>query len=144
MKTVSKVSLKEAVDFDRYQRSKHSVHALSRNDFEIESLQGSSEYLLLGLSVTVAAWCTKVLRLYLLSRRESIGYFRLFEIYVCGLVIHVTPFPPVACLYGLLMHKEGQPIGRSSTVSIIDSALTSLANAAGPALLYMHQKAEYA
>ncbi|HOB91013.1 MAG: lysylphosphatidylglycerol synthase transmembrane domain-containing protein [Bacillota bacterium] len=152
MKTVSKVSLKRGllISIGISVVSILFILALSRNDFEIESLQRiKPEYLLLGLSVTVAAWCTKVLRLYLLSRAlgNPIGYFRLFEIYMSAVFVsHVTPFTSGGLpLQVYLMHKEGQPIGRSSAVSIIDSALTTaLLILLGPALLYIYiRKREY-
>lgn len=122
------------------------ILALSRDDFSVESLQRIRvEYLILGLIVIVSAWATKVLRLYLLCRAlgDRIGYFRLFEIYMSAVFVsHVTPFTSGGLpLQVYLMHKEGMPVGRSSAIGIIDSALTSaLLVILGPALLYLWKR----
>lgn len=152
MKAVSKVSLKRGllISIGISVVSILLILALSRDDFEIESLQRVKvEYLLLGLAMIVAAWASKVLRLYVLCRAlgNPIGYFRLFEIYMSAVFMsHVTPFTSGGLpLQVYLMHKEGQPVGRSSAVSVIDSALTTaLLVLLGPALLYIYvRRREY-
>lgn len=122
------------------------ILALTRDDFSVESLQRVKvEYLSLGLVVIVSAWATKVLRLYLLCRAlgNRISYFRLFDIYMSAVFVsHVTPFTSGGLpLQVYLMHKEGLPVGRSSAIGIIDSALTSaLLVILGPALLYLWKR----
>jgi uncharacterized protein (TIRG00374 family) len=122
------------------------ILALSRDDFEVESLRRVKiEYLLLGLAVIVGAWATKVLRLYLLCRSLGyhIGYRRLFDIYMSAVFVsHVTPFTFGGLpLQIYLMHKEGMPVGRSSAVGVVDSALTScLLVVLGPVLLYLWKR----
>jgi len=152
VKNVSKVSLKRGliVSIGISVISILFIVALSRNDFEVESLQRvKPEYLFLGLAVTVGAWATRVLRLYVLSRLlgNPIGYFRLFEIYMSAVFVsHVTPFTSGGLpLQVYLMHKEGQPIGRSTAISVIDSAMTTaLLVLLGPTLLYTYvRRREY-
>lgn len=131
MKTVSKVSLKRGllISIGISVVSILFILALSRNDFEIESLQRiKPEYLLLGLSVTVAAWYQGAQTLFALSSAwESNRLFSAVrDLHVCGLRITCDAvYLRWLASAGVLMHKEGQPIGRSSAVSIIDSALTT-------------------
>jgi len=122
------------------------ILALSRDDFEVESLKRVKiEYLLLGLVVIVGAWATKVLRLYLLCKSLGypMGYRRVFDIYMSAVFVsHVTPFTFGGLpLQIYLMHKEGMPVGRSSAVGVVDSALTScLLVVLGPVLLYLWKR----
>jgi uncharacterized protein (TIRG00374 family) len=122
------------------------ILVLSRDDFEVESLtRVKVEYLLLGLVVIVGAWATKVLRLYLLCRSLDyhIAYRRIFDIYMSAVFVsHVTPFTFGGLpLQIYLMHKESMPVGRSSAIGIVDSALTScLLVVLGPVLLYLWKR----